>query len=101
MECSRCGKHVRLIDNDAGSETEIYRTCDNCLKSMADDTMLGEVAQEIVPLLTALKKLDCGSHSCRYAQNKNGQRTNKGCTCLRSLPTGVRIGIEKVWHYFS
>lgn len=29
--------------------------------------------------------LDCGNHSCRFARNKSGMRTNGPCTCVQDL----------------
>ena len=55
---------------------------------------------DVMPLIKELKKLDCGSNSCIFAQDKSGQRTNSGCNCLKLLPIGVRIILEKIWHYF-
>jgi len=48
-------------------------------------------------LVLKLKKLDCGSSACRFAQDKSGQRTNSGCTCLQGIPDSVRIEIEKIF----
>jgi hypothetical protein len=44
--------------------------------------------------LEALAKgLDCGDHSCRYAVDKTGQRTNGGCRCTVRKVTewGIRM----------
>jgi len=31
------------------------------------------------------RDLDCGNHSCRFARNKTGMRTNGPCTCVGNL----------------
>ena len=37
--------------------------------------------------------LDCRDHSCWFALDKSGQRTNGGCRCLREIPQGLRSQI--------
>jgi len=34
--------------------------------------------------LKAWIALDCGDHSCRFALDRTGQRTNGGCSCPRT-----------------
>lgn len=51
-------------------------------------------------LIAELRKLDCRDNSCRFAENKTGQRTNGGCTCLSSLPWDLRRVLERIhFHY--
>lgn len=50
-------------------------------------------------IIDALSKLDCGSNSCRFAEDKTGQRFNSGCNCLSNLSTELRIALEKEWVY--
>jgi hypothetical protein len=51
-----------------------------------------------------MKKLDCGSNSCLFAEKRGGMRTNGGCGCLREL-TGKNSQIpciqELVLMYFN
>lgn len=50
-------------------------------------------------LTKELSKLDCGSHSCIFAKDKTGMRTNSQCLCLNSLPTGLRIILQKIYYF--
>lgn len=34
---------------------------------------------------------DCGDHSCKWAENKSGMRTNGGCRCLTNNPKAVEF----------
>jgi hypothetical protein len=50
-------------------------------------------------IVTGMHGRDCGSHSCLFAINKVGQRTNGGCSCLHDrLPQLVKIGITKLYN---
>lgn len=31
-----------------------------------------------------MRDIDCGDHSCIFAKNKSGMRTNGGCRCFRN-----------------
>ena len=41
------------------------------------------------------ERLDCGDHSCRFAVDKSGMRTNGGCRCLLGLSGPQRIKVYK------
>jgi len=43
--------------------------------------------------------LDCGNHACRFVdkEDKKGQRTTGGCTCLTVLPAYLRLALEKFY----
>jgi len=45
--------------------------------------------------------LDCGSHSCLFASNKHGQRTNGPCTCLTGSRAEVQIQRAKLSQAFT
>jgi hypothetical protein len=57
---------------------------------------------QISDLMNILNKMDCMSNSCRFKGNyKKGQiRHNGGCMCLKSLPTELRIWIEKTQYLY-
>lgn len=44
-----------------------------------------------------LEQLDCGDHSCLFAKDKSGQRTNGGCRCLQLLPRDLSQAI-RLWY---
>lgn len=50
-------------------------------------------------ILLYMAEMDCGDNSCRFRDRSkpSGMRTNGGCRCLKSLPTGLRISLEKLW----
>lgn len=39
--------------------------------------------------------IGCLNHGCKLNQDRHGQRTNGGCTCLYPLTTENRIYVEK------
>lgn len=41
-------------------------------------------------------ELDCRDHSCLFAKDKSGQRTNGGCRCLKPLPDVQRLRVLTV-----
>lgn len=41
-----------------------------------------------------LLTLDCGDHSCDFAKDKSGMRTNGGCRCLKPLPDYQRHKVK-------
>jgi len=45
--------------------------------------------------MQGIKLLDCGSHSCLFAENIHGQRTNGPCMCLTDVrPHDIRKRIQ-------
>lgn len=45
-----------------------------------------------------MELLDCGDHSCRFAKDKSGMRTNGGCRCLKALDEPLRLRIHATFH---
>lgn len=41
-----------------------------------------------------MEPLDCGDHSCDFAKDKSGMRTNGGCRCLKPLADTQRHKIK-------
>jgi|GEM_PF-2274452 len=37
----------------------------------------------------------CQAHYCYLTGPRSGMCTNSGCACLKSLPTGIRLAIER------
>lgn len=56
--------------------------------------LLAEVGR-LEATLRALR-IDCGSHSCMFAQEKGGMRVNGLCQCLESVrPTALRLELTR------
>jgi len=45
-----------------------------------------------------MELLNCGDHSCRFARDKSGMRTNGGCRCLKALDESLRQRIHATFH---
>ena len=45
-DCRKCGKHLNLTDNDAGTDKEVERLCDNCLHPPQTDELKGFLIRE-------------------------------------------------------
>lgn len=41
-----------------------------------------------------MEPLDCGDHSCDFAKDKSGMRTNGGCRCLKPLADTQRHKVK-------
>ena len=46
-------------------------------------------------------QLDCGDHSCMFAADKSGQRTNAGCRCLDGLSSAQRHQVNEYIRYLK
>lgn len=59
---------------------------------------MSEMVTVTVPreALDRLTQLDCGDHSCVFARDRTGMRTNGGCRCLHDLPVEKRIALRPV-----
>lgn len=70
--CSYCGDSFDLC----------VVVCPNCVHRQWKDVRIAEL-ENLVVQLTQVLTLDCGDNSCYFASNRQGQRTNGGCRCLR------------------
>ena len=43
-----------------------------------------------------MNEIDCGDHSCEFAENKTGMRTNGGCRCWENLGASNRTQLLKI-----
>ena len=77
MECPNC--HTRQIEED--SAADLVRERDEFESQLTQRTAELEAAKAELNTVRRDAGLDCGDHSCLYAMNKTGMRTNGGCRC--------------------
>jgi hypothetical protein len=59
--------------------------------------MKKEIEELFIKGIAKLKNYDCGDHSCYFAKDKSGMRTNGGCRCLSNLPSQLRLAIISIY----